>query len=143
MALDRQAKVHGRGQAVRLRHRRLRGGSRPQYPGVLSGHFVEWQPPSATVEARGPRSLPPAPAAAAKPRPEIVVIDGDDAVESWKATLEQHTAKLDGDAGLARILLLGDTKASELYLRAARVWTETERRKHGAVSFRAPMSAEL
>lgn len=68
----------------------------------LSGHYVEWHPPSVPITVTA-KPLPPPPAPP-KGNPPIEIIHDLDAVASWKATVSLMTERCDGNAARARAI---------------------------------------
>ncbi len=86
----------------------------------LSGHFVEWQPPSGAAIVVKPVKLPPPPAPAG-PNPKAEIIADDDAVICWRKSVSSLAATCGGDIAKAKDLLLLTASGSELFRRAAKI----------------------
>jgi len=102
------------------------------FAALLGSHFVGWVPPSTliTVKAK-PLPAPPAPA---KGNPPVEIVHDADVVASWRKTVSLMTDRCGGNAARARDLLLANPVASEIYLRATRVWCVAEAKRQGVVS---------
>lgn len=101
------------------------------FQALLDGRFLAWVAASNKPRSQ-PRALPPAPPA--PKRPEIEIIAGSDALDSWRKTKSAMAEKLGGNASLAEDILLGDPRCRALYLDAVRVGCKAEAQRRGTWS---------
>jgi hypothetical protein len=94
---------------------------------LLRSLRIGWCPPS-DDPGPAPRELPKP--VAAKPNPAVVIIDGNIIdVINWKQTEAKMIELCDGNAALARDLLLGDKRGQELWMKATQQY---QRQQHKA-----------
>lgn len=101
------------------------------YTTLLAGHFLDWKP----SDGKPPAQARTSPAPKAEPvRPAVALIDDPDPVRAWKLSVQSMTEKCGNNAALARDLLLAHREGSALYLRAQKIWCDSEAKRRGVVS---------
>jgi hypothetical protein len=102
-----------------------------QLQAMLSAKLAAWVPANG-AHRPAPRDIAPSPAA--RPRPSVELVAGEDVVSSWLATLKLMAEKCDGDVGRARDLLAANPDAASLYKRAVKSACATEAKRRRVVS---------
>jgi hypothetical protein len=100
------------------------------YPTLMSSHYLEWGLPPASPARPYDRAVPQP----QKTNPAIEIVDDPDPVASWRKTLALTAARLDGDWGKARDLILADRAGADLFRMATRLHTASQARKRGLIS---------
>jgi hypothetical protein len=101
------------------------------YASLMAGHFLEWRPGDGKAVAKAHTLPAPAPE---KPRPAVEIIDDPDPVASWRRTVALMTERCDGNQARAKDLLLAHREGSALFLRATKIWTDSEAKRRNVVS---------